>query len=69
MQQRISQIQLAAPVSIPSIPEILRGKIINVAEVSQQRWIEESGQCLENVDWTHLVLAEASQCYKKVFKL
>ena len=34
-----------------------RGKIIDVAEVNQQRWLEEIGQWLENVDRTHLVLA------------
>ena len=41
-------------------------------EVDQQRWLEESGQWLENVDRTHLVLASGkpvlqkkiSQCYK-----
>ena len=27
----------------------------NVTEVNQQRWLEESGQWLENVDRTHLV--------------
>ena len=36
-----------------------RGKIIDVAEVNQWRWVEESGQWLENVDRTHL---EASAC-------
>ena len=33
------------------------GKIIDIAEVNQWRWLEESGQWLENVDRTHLVLA------------
>ena len=33
-----------------------RGKIINITEVNQWRWLEESGQWLENVDRTHLVL-------------
>ena len=49
-----------------------RGKIIDVAEVNQQRWLEESGQRLENVDETHQVLAisgkfwlVASQLYLK----
>ena len=32
-------------------------KIINVAEVNSQHWLEESGQWLDNVDQTHLVLA------------
>ena len=43
----------AAPVSIPSI----QGEMINVAEVNQRLWLEESGQRLENVDRTHLELA------------
>ena len=34
-----------------------RGKIIDVAEVNQRRWLEESGQWHENVDRTHLDLA------------
>ena len=29
----------------------------NFAEVNQWRWLEESGQRLENIDWTHLVLS------------
>ena len=32
-------------------------KIIGVAEVNQQSWLEESVQWLENVDLTQLVLA------------
>ena len=32
-------------------------KVIDVAEVNQWRWLEESGQWLENVDRTHLILA------------
>ena len=31
-------------------------KIVNVAEVNQLRWLEESGQWIENVNQTHLVL-------------
>ena len=34
-----------------------RGKVTVVAEVNQWHWLEESGQWLENVDWTRLVLA------------
>ena len=30
--------------------------MINVAEVNQWRWLEESGQWLENVYQSHLVL-------------
>ena len=36
---------------------LFREKIIYVAEFNQQLWLEESGQSLENVDQTHLVLA------------
>ena len=43
-------------------------KIIYISKVNQRRWLEESGQRLENVDQTHLVLTcVASQYYKKVF--
>ena len=41
------------------------GKIIDVAEVSQWRWAEESGQWLENVDRTHLVQASGKQVLQK----
>ena len=34
-----------------------RVKIINVAEVNQRAWLKESGQWLESVDRSHLVLA------------
>ena len=37
--------------------KILRGKIVNVAEVNQRLYLEESGQLLENVVQTQLVLA------------
>ena len=43
----------AAPSLIPSIPKkISEEKIIDVAEVNPQPWLEESGQWLENVDLT-----------------
>ena len=35
-------------------PKNFRGKIIDVADVNQRRWLEESGQWLENVDQIHL---------------
>ena len=38
--------QQAPPGSIPSVPDFFRRKIINVAEVNQRRWSEESGQWL-----------------------
>ena len=40
-------------------------KIINVAEVNQQHWLEESGQWLDNVDQTHLVLASGRPVLRK----
>ena len=51
---------------IPSIPEIFFcGKIIDVAEVNQRPWLEESGQGLENGDRTHLVLASGKPVLQK----
>ena len=53
---------------IPRVPEKnFRGKIIDVAEVNQQHWIEERGQWLENVDRTHLVLASGKPVLQKKF--
>ena len=39
--------------------------MINVAEVNQRRWLEESGQWLENVDQTHLVLDSGKPVLQK----
>ena len=39
--------------------------MIDVAEVDQQHWLEESGQWLENVDLTHLVLASGKPVLQK----
>ena len=39
--------------------------IIDVAEVNQQRWLGESGQRLENVDRTHLMLARGKPVLQK----
>ena len=44
-------------VCFPAFSKNFRGKIIDVAEANQQRWLEESGQWLENVDQTLQVLA------------
>ena len=38
---------------------------MNVVKVSQWRWIEESGQWLENIDQTHLVLASGKPVLPK----
>ena len=41
--------------------------MIDVAEVNQRRWLEESGQWIENVDRTHLVLASGNPVLQKKF--
>ena len=46
-----------------------RGKVIDVAEVNQWHWLEESGQWLENVDRTHLVLAGGKSVLQKTGKI
>ena len=38
---------------------------MDIAEVNQQRWFEESGQWLEDVDGTHLVLANDQPVLQK----
>ena len=51
----------AALGSSPSFTEFFsEEKISDVAKVIQQRWLEENGLWLENVDRTHLVLASGS---------
>ena len=57
----------------PSSPEFnsqcsrknFRAKNIDVAEVNQLCWVEESGQWLDNVDRTHLVLAGGKPVLQK----
>ena len=39
--------------------------MVDVAEVIQQCWLEESEQWLENVDRTHLVLASRQPVLQK----
>ena len=39
--------------------------MIDVAEVNQQRWSEESGHWLEHVDRIHLVLASGKPVLQK----
>ena len=39
---------------------------LNVAEVNQLCWLEESGQWLENVDQTYLVLASGKPVLQKI---
>ena len=47
----------AAQVQFPAFLKIFRGKIIDIADDNQRRWLEEIGRLLENVYQTHLVLA------------
>ena len=55
-----------APGSIPIIPEKnFREKIIDVAEVDQQRFLEGSWQWLENVVQNHQVLASGQLLLQK----
>ena len=57
----------AAPGSIPNVPQkISQGKNVSVSEVNQWRCLEESGQWLENVDRTHLVLGSGKLVLQKV---
>ena len=46
-------------------PKKFRGKIIDVVEVNQWPWLEESGPWLENVDQTYLVLASGKPDLQK----
>ena len=51
---------------IPSIPKKnSEEKIVDIAEVNQWPCLEESGQWLENVDQTHLVVASGKLVLKK----
>ena len=40
----------------------------HVAEICRQRWLEESGQMIENVDQTHLSLASGKLVLQKNFR-
>ena len=51
---------------IRSVPEISSEEnIVNVADVNQRRCLRESGQWLENVEQTHLVLASGKLVLQK----
>ena len=55
-----------APSLIPSIPpKKFRGKTINVADIIQWCWLEDSRQWLENVDWTNVVRASGKPSGQK----
>ena len=50
----------------PGVPKkISEEKNVHVAEVNQRRWLEESGQMLENVVPTQLVLASGKLVLQK----
>ena len=46
-------------------PKSFSGKITDVAEVNQRRWLEEGGLWLENGDQTYLVMASGKQVLQK----
>ena len=50
---------LASGPSCPGFTSQRSQKIIDVTEVNQLGCLEESGQWLENADFTHLVLASS----------
>ena len=54
-------------VRFTAFPIFFRGNIIDVAEADQWGSLEESGQWLENVDQTHLVLASGKPVLQKRF--
>ena len=56
-------------VRILAFLKIFRGKIIDDAEVNQQRWLEEKGQWLENVDRTRLVLKPVLKKLNQVLRV
>ena len=57
------------PWSISSVSKkFTQGKILSVAEVNQLSCLEESGQWLENVDLTHLVVASGKLVLQKINK-
>ena len=56
-------------VSGPSCPRFDSLHSRNIAGVNQQRWLEESGQWLENVDRNHQVLASGKPVLQKITTL
>ena len=48
---------------------ILASLGIDVAEVNQRRWLEESGQRLENVEQTHVVQPSGKSVLQKTIKV
>ena len=64
----IAHVQHTSQSATPgAFPKKFWWKIINVAEVNQLRWLEESGQWLENVDRTHLFLPSGNPVLQKIW--
>ena len=59
----------AAPGSIPRVPKKIQKKNDRCCEVNQWRWLDESGQWLEIVDQTHLVLAGRKAVLQKKIEI
>ena len=58
----------STPGLILSAPEFFsEEKTVDVAEIYQRHYFDESGQWLENVDQTHLVLARGELVLQKSF--
>ena len=58
---------LASESSCPGFDSEHYQKIVDVAKVNLRRCFEKSGQWLENVDRTHLVLASGKTVLQKSF--
>ena len=58
------------PAALSLIPRVPKKnsveKIVHAADLKQQHCLEKSGQCLENVDQTHLVLASGKLVQQKI---
>ena len=59
---------LASGLRRPRLDSQLSQFIIHVAEVNQPSRLEESGQWLDNVDQTHLVLASGKLALQKTLR-
>ena len=62
-----------SPLTRPSSPgfdsqHFSEEKLSMLLRLNQRCWIEDSGQWLENIDWTHLVLDWANPVPQKSFK-
>ena len=58
----------SCPGFIPGIPKYFSDKtIVDAAEVNQLRYLEESGQWLENVDLNHRALVSGKLVQQKIW--